>query len=177
MALDGLGDLGDKRGLGCLVEVFLHIRVGDAVAQDLVAALPESLRNVGAVLVDAEIHLGFDRDVEGVEQLEQAPDADPIAVIAPREDAVAVRLVRRRDGRALALAEAELLYVDGDIDGKTSPVRPVVDRAGGDVGIGITTVCANHDNLDPGRRRERSRWTHSCAAALPTGLKSCSPTP
>ena len=82
MALDGLGDLGDERGLGCLVEVFLHIRVGDAVAQDLVAALPESLWNVGAVLVDAEIHLGFDRDIEGVEQLEQAPDADPIAVIA-----------------------------------------------------------------------------------------------
>ena len=159
MALDGLGDLGDQRGLGCLVEVLLHVRVGDPVTQDLVAALPEGLRNVGAMLVDAEIHLGFDGHVEGVEQLEQAPDADPIAVIAPREDAVAVRLVRRRDGRALALAEAELLDVDRDVDGETGPVRPVVDRAGGDVGIGITTVGANHDDLDPGRRRELSRLT------------------
>ena len=66
---------------------------------------PERLRNVGAVLVDGEVHLGFDRDIESIEQLKQAPDADPIAVVAPREDAVAVGLVRRGDGRALALAE------------------------------------------------------------------------
>ena len=51
---------------------------------------------------------------------------------------MAVRLVRRRDGRALALAEAESLDVDRDIDGETGPVRPVVDRAGGDVGCDFT---------------------------------------
>ena len=61
-----------------------------------------------------------------VVQVEQAPDTNAIAVVAPAEDAVALRLVRRRDGRALADAVAERLDVERQVDGQPAPARPRV---------------------------------------------------
>ena len=78
----------------------------------------------GAVLVDGDVHLRLHGQAQLVEELEHAPDAHAIAVVAPAIDAVALRLVRRGDGRALADAVAERLDVDGDVDGQTAAAGP-----------------------------------------------------
>jgi hypothetical protein len=106
--------------------VSLLLGVRHAVAQDLIAALAELDGDVGAVIVDGDVHLRLGGQVERVEQLEHAPDADAIAVVAPAIDAVALRLVGRRDGHALAHAVGEGLDVDGDVDGQAPAARPRV---------------------------------------------------
>ena len=66
---------------------------------------------------------------ELVEQLEEPPDADAVAVVAPAVDAVALRLVGRRDGRALAHPEAEGLDVEREVDGEPPAARATSSRA------------------------------------------------
>src|SRR5207245_1701613 len=104
--LDRRRDVRDQIALGVLAQVALLLGIGDAVAENLVAPLAQPRRDVGAVLVDGYVHLRFQRKVELVGQLEESPDADAVAVVAPTEDAVALRLVGRSDRRALAHAPA-----------------------------------------------------------------------
>ena len=140
MLLDGGRHAGDQRALLRLAHVLLALGVGRAVTDDLVAALAQPLGDVGRRLVHLDVHLRLDRQVELVEELEQPPDADAVAVIAPGIDAGAHRLVRRRDGHALADAEAERLDIDGDVDGQARAVRPRVIGSLGDVRVLVASV-------------------------------------
>src|SRR5881397_385501 len=114
----------DQRALLVLVEMSLLLGVRDAVPEDLVSALAQPLGDVRRHLVDGRVHLGLGGKAELVEQLEQAPDAHAVAVVAPAVDAVALRLVRRRDGGALAGAEAEGLDVERHVDGQATAPGP-----------------------------------------------------
>src|SRR5207248_8112892 len=116
----------DQRALLVLAEMSLLVGVRDAVAEDLVTARPQPLGNVRRHLVDRGVHLSLSGNAELVEHLEQAPDAHAIAVVAPAVDAVALRLVGRRDGGALAGAEAERLDVERDVDGQAATAGPGV---------------------------------------------------
>jgi len=126
VALDGRGHPRDQLALHLLAQVPLLLGIGDAVAQDLVAALAQPGRDVRASFVDGRVHLSLGGDVELVEQIEEAPDAHAVAVVAPAIDAVAESLVRRGDGRALADAIAERLDVHRDVDGEPSAAGPRV---------------------------------------------------
>src|SRR5205823_3332739 len=106
----------DQRALGALRKPALLVGVRVAVAEDLVAALAETLGDVGRAVVDRGVHLRLGGNPELVEQLEQAPDADAIAVVTPAIDAVALRLVRRRDRRALPFPKAKRFDVERDVD-------------------------------------------------------------
>jgi hypothetical protein len=121
VALDGRGDAPDQLPLGGLGEVALLLGVGHAVAEDLVAPGAELRRDVGAMLVDRDVHLGLDRHAEGIEQLEHPPHADAVAVVPPAVDAGARGLVGRRDRHALADAVAERLDVDRDVPASRRP--------------------------------------------------------
>src|SRR4029453_1944262 len=96
----------------------LLVGVGHSVAEDLIAPRAQPARNVGRRLVDGGVHLRLGGKAELIEELEETPDAHTVAVVAPAENAVALRLVRRRDGRALAHPEAEGLDVEGNVDGE-----------------------------------------------------------
>jgi len=145
VALDRRRDVRDQLPLLVLAEVALLVRVRDAMPEDLVAALPQPRGDVGRDLVDLRVHLRLGRNAELVEQLEQPPDPDPIAVVAPAEDAVALRLVGRRDGRALPDAKAERLDVERDVDGETTTAGPGVIGTRRDVRVVVSTVRRQHD--------------------------------
>ena len=36
-----------------------------------------------AVLVDGRVHLGFDRDSQGIEEVQEPPDTDAIPIVTP----------------------------------------------------------------------------------------------
>ena len=117
------------------------------MAEDLVAAAAQRLGDLRAVCVDGGVHLRLDRQIEGVEERQQPPDADPVSVVAPREDAVARCLVGRRDCRALAAPEAERLDVHCDVDGEALAAGPGVVRAFGDRRVVVTSVGFEHGGV------------------------------
>src|SRR6185295_109713 len=75
-----------------------------------------------------------------VEQVEQAPHPDAVAVVAPGEGARVGCRAFHRDRMAEAGAEREVLDVDAEIDGEALAVRPVVVRALGDRRIVVALV-------------------------------------
>ena len=150
--LDGRGHALDQGALIGLVEMVLFVRVGLAMAKKLVAPRAQLLGDVGRHLVDRRVHLRLDRDVERVEHFEQAPHADPVAVVAPRKDRMALRLIGRRDRRALALAEGERLDVERDINRETLAIGPVVIGPRGNVGILVAAMCRQHAAPSPMNR-------------------------
>src|SRR5262245_41139514 len=142
---DGPRDARDQRTLAVLGQVPLLLGVGDAVPEDLVAATSESGGDVRTVIVDGDVHLRLGREPERVEEIEHAPDADTIAVVAPAEDAVALRLVRWRDGRPFPDAETERLDVDRDVDGQPPASRPHVVRPRDNAGVAIAAMSWQHE--------------------------------
>src|SRR5262249_10636502 len=162
VALDGGGDAADQLALQLLAQVPLLLGVGDAVAEDLVAARAQPGRDVRALVVHRGVHLRLDGEAELVEQLEQPPHADAVAVVAPAVHAVARRLVGRRDGRALADAEAERLDVHRHVDGEAAAARPRVVGPRDDAGVAVAVVSGKHagpprGRCGAGRRRTRPR--------------------
>src|SRR5881409_2585493 len=150
--LDGGGDARDHGALLVLGHVLLALGVRHAVTDDLVAALSQPLGDVGGGLVDLDVHLRLDRQVELVEEVEEPPDPDAVAVVTPGIDAGAHRLVGRRDGDALAHAKAERFDVDRDVYGEARAVRPRVVRPLRDVGVVVASVAGQRHTTSYGRR-------------------------
>src|SRR5262249_12693902 len=121
-------------------------------------------------------------------------DADPVAVIAPGENAVTVGLVGRRNRGALAVAIAKLLNVDRHIDRQSPAPGPTVVWSPGDVGVAVSAVRVQHAVAPPGaignmsqNRSEDRDFTGtlqalclqalclqaSCALAFPPGALLC----
>ena len=113
---DRLRDGPNKGRLGLLRQVPLFLGVRDPVPQNLIPALPEFDRNIGAVLVDSDIHLGLYWNVEGIKQLKEPPDPDAIAIVAPGENAVTLGLIGRGNGRSFPGPIAELFDIEGHVD-------------------------------------------------------------
>src|SRR5258706_10146450 len=102
-----------------------------AVPDQLVTALDVRLDDLGAVVVERGVDERADRELERLEEVEAAPDADAVAVVAPRvvEDVGLGALRPERD--AEAGAEVEVLDVEADVDGEALLPRPAVIRATG----------------------------------------------
>src|SRR5206468_1846014 len=180
--LDGGGDARDHGALLVLGHVLLALGVRHAVTDDLVAALSQPLGDVGGGLVDLDVHLRLDRQVELVEEVEEPPDPDAVAVVTPGIDAGTHRLVGRRDGDALAHAEAERLDVDRDVHGEARAVRPRVVRPLRDVGVVVASVGGQRHTASYGRRGLSRISSYGYANAWPVIMPSadCStrgPTP
>src|SRR6185503_20423493 len=80
------------------------------------------------------------RQVVGFGELEQAPRAHAVAVVAPGEAAVIGRRVRRRVVAAEALAEGKVLHVETEMHSEALAFRPAVVLALGDCGIVVASV-------------------------------------
>ena len=87
------------------------------------------------VVVDRSIHQVAGGQVKVVKQVENTPDADAQAVIPPGIIAYVRRRARVGRGVAQALAETEMLNVQGEVNGQPLAVRPVVLRAFADGGV------------------------------------------
>jgi len=112
VALDRGGRLGDARPLLLARHVGLTLAVGPAMADDLVTAAAEGRDHLRAVVVERRVGQQRKRQVVGFGQLQQAPGANPVAVIAPGEAALVRRGVRRRVVVAQPLAERKVLDVE-----------------------------------------------------------------
>jgi hypothetical protein len=100
-----------------------------AVADQLVAALDVRLHHFRAVVVERGVDQRADRDLQCVEQLQAAPHADAVAVVAPgMVEHVGLGALRAERG-AEAGAEVEVLDVEADVDREALPARASGSRA------------------------------------------------
>jgi hypothetical protein len=96
------------------------------VGHDLVAALAEGVGDLRRVLVDQAVGVVRRRQPELVEELEQAPDADAVAVVAPGIVAVGLRLSGLRRVVAEPGAEGKPLDVGRQAEREALALRPRV---------------------------------------------------
>ena len=126
MPRDRLRDLTQDVFLVGLPQAAQVLRVAACVRNDLVAAPADGVGDLRRVLVDQAVRAVPGGELELVQQVEQAPDADPIAVVAPGIIAVRLRLAGLRRVVAEARAEGEPLDVGGDGEREPPALGPCV---------------------------------------------------
>jgi hypothetical protein len=113
--------------------------VGAAVASHVVAAGFDLFHDLRVVVADAAVQKNRGKQFQLVQDLEQAPIADPVAVVAPGE--IARRLLAAAHRIHSQPAEGEMLDVERDIEGEPLASRPVVVFALDDRRIGVSGVA------------------------------------
>jgi hypothetical protein len=78
-----LGRRTNKFGFAGFIEMALFVRIRDTMAENLIATRAQTCRDIGAMLVDGRIHLGFDGDSQGIEEVKEPPDTDAIPIVTP----------------------------------------------------------------------------------------------
>src|SRR5207253_1070563 len=118
--------LGDEGALRFARQLALPLRIRAAVADDLVASRAVRRHDFGAVVVQGAVGDRRDRQAKRVEELQAAPGADAVAVVAPAviED-VGLR-AGRRELRAQSFAEGKVLEVVADVEREALALRPSV---------------------------------------------------
>src|SRR5262249_34077293 len=128
-----LRDVIDQPLLVELPQVVLPFGIGAAVADHLVAARSDLVGDLRMILVEERVDVVRGGKFQLLEQLEQPPDADAVAVVAPRVIPLLLRLAFLRGVPAGAFAIGVDLYVGRGAEGKPLAVRPrivlaLVDR-------------------------------------------------
>ena len=129
VARNGLGRVGDQAAFLGLGQHRLAFGIGAAMAGHLVAARPMGGHQVWRVVVHraVEQHGRGHRDL--IQQVQQPPAADPVAIVAPGE----VQHIRLRPAGgefgAQPFPEGEMLQIDAEIDGELRPTRPGIGGA------------------------------------------------
>jgi len=136
------------------------------VRHELVAALNHALADLWMVLEDHRVQVVGERARELVEEIEHAPDADAVAVVAPR--VVALRLRRRAAGRVGAEAGAvgKVLDVVAEVDGEPLAAGPRVVLAAVDWQIVVAAVGWQPHGVPP---VGHSRWRECSIRTRPRG--------
>src|SRR5712692_2099964 len=161
-----------------LVHLSLALGIRMAVADQLVAALRERLDDFRAVVVERSVDERADWQLERIEELEAAPYADAVAVVAPREvEDVGLGGFRPERG-AEARAEIEVLDVEADAHGQPPAFRPAVVRPPRDGRVAVAPVRfqgpMHRIRAWPARRAPKA--TLRCRSRLPCG-RSCRAAP
>src|SRR4051812_19657169 len=118
----------EKLALVLFPEFPLPLGVRVAVADQLVAALHASFDEFGTVVVERGVEDYAGGQLERVEELEAAPGADAVAVVAPGVVEDIGLGAFRAEGGAEARAEFEVLEVEAEVDGETFAAWPTVIR-------------------------------------------------
>ncbi len=126
MALDRLSHLAQQPLLVGLPHPAQVLGVGAAVRDHFVAALADRRHHLRRVVVDERVGVVRGRQLQLVEEVEQAPDADAVAVVAPGVVAVRLRLAGLRRVVAEPGAEGKPLDVGGEDEGEALSARPAV---------------------------------------------------
>ena len=140
----------------------LALRVAAPVRHDLVAPRAERRRQVRAMIVDRTVDERCAGQTELVEEVEHAPRADAVAVLAPRPVQHVGLPMRWRALGAQSFAEREMLEVDGDVAGQARATRPgelrtIADRRIGEAPvIGQRGHAPSFPRAPPGSMRDNS---------------------
>src|SRR5690606_24031464 len=153
--------IGDHSALGLYVHARLGLGVRVTVAHHFVASRHDALRYLRHRFAHRRIEQMAQGQAELVHKVEYPPDAHAQSIIAPAE---VTRVWRRpqRGGRVpQALAEAEVFYVQRDIERQSLALGPLEWRALMNGRIIIAVMMPDMHGA-PGRQTER---THSCWGA------------
>src|SRR5215470_15688203 len=136
---DDLGALLDGARLVLLPHRPQQLGVGAAVAEYVVTAGFDLFDDLGVVIADAAVEKNRSGQLELVQDLEQAPIADSVAVVAPGEIARGLLAAAHRI-HPEAGAEGEMLDIERDVEGEPLASGPVVVFALDDRRIGVSGV-------------------------------------
>jgi hypothetical protein len=138
--LDDLGAFLDGARLVMLPHAPQQLGIGTAMADHVITAGFDLFDDLRVVIADAAIQQDRGGQLQLVEDLEQAPIADPVAVIAPGEIArgllTAADRIHPQSG-----AEREMLDIERDVEGEPLALRPTVVFALDDRGICVSAVA------------------------------------
>src|SRR5436190_1446858 len=192
MLLDRRGGFADAGALFFERHVGLTLGVGAAMADDLVAVLAERRDHLRAVVVELAVDEQRVRQVVSLCELEQAPRADAVAVVAPGEAARVGLRMRRRVVVTEPIAEGHVLDVQAEVHRETLAAGPAVVLALGDGGVVVAAVALQfHLRRPPGQSvgimlpawispSATARWPpppRPCAATSASPAKRSSPWP
>ena len=116
------------RALVVLPHAAQQLGIGAAVADHVVAARFDLVDDLRIVVADRAVEQDGGRQLELVENLEQAPVADAVAVVAPGIVARGLLAAAHRV-HADAGAEREMLDVERDVEGEPLAARPACSPA------------------------------------------------
>ena len=142
--IDLFGRFLDERAFARLVHRALTFGIGPAVADDFVAAFHDCGPNLGTVFENLGIDDHAEGNLELVEHLQNPPESDTVAVVAPREVHHVRFRLGRRDRHTETLAEGKLFHVEGDVYGQPLAVGPVIGLALGDRNVRIAVMAFQH---------------------------------
>ena len=140
MFCDNLGAFLNRARLVVLPHSAQQLGIGAAMAEHVVAAGFDLFHDLRVVVADAAVQKDGGGQLELVEDLEQPPVADPVAVVAPGE--VARGLLGAADRiHPQPGAEREMLDVERDVEGEPLASRPVVVFPLDDGRIGVSAMA------------------------------------
>src|SRR5262249_6884672 len=143
--------------------------VGAAVGDDLVAALADRVHDLRRVPVEQAVAVVPGRQLQLVEQLEQAPDADAVAIVPPGVVAVGLRLTGLRRVVPEPGAEGEPFDVGRDRERETRAARPAVVLALGQGNVVVAIVLRERE-LDRHRQSALAPEAFTTGASLAISL-------
>src|SRR6266705_1817659 len=140
VAGESLGRLADKALFVGLPQPAQVLRIGAAVGDDLVPARAYAREDLRRVVVEQAVGVVRERQLQLVCEVEQAPDADAVAVVAPGIVALRLRLARLGVVVPEPRAEGEALDVGGDAECQALAPRPGIILALGDRNVVVERV-------------------------------------
>src|SRR5262245_5950390 len=176
MFLEHGGAFFDRAHLVLLPHAPQQFCIGTSMAEHVVAARSDLFYDLRIVIAHAAVQQDRGGQLQLIEDFEQAPIADPIAIVAPRE--VARRLLTAADGiHAEPSAEREVLDVERDIEGEPLAIRPTVVFAFDDRRVGVPVVGGESQHWGaPFRQLLPSNDAALAVANLPCAKRAAGPT-
>src|SRR6185437_2765190 len=108
--------LDDARLVGFPAEIVEVLGIDAPMRNDFVTAAANALEDLRSLAVEHAVHVVYERDIELVGKVEQPPDADAVAVVAPRIIAIGLRLAVLGIVVTAAFAERMHRDVGGDAE-------------------------------------------------------------
>jgi hypothetical protein len=118
----------------------LALGVGAAVPDEFIAARFQGIDDTRRIIENGGVDQVSCRQVQFIEQVEAAPDANPVAVISPgKSSGIRCRACHGQEV-TFTRAECEVFDVETEIDRQPLPVRPAIVRTVDDWRIGVAIM-------------------------------------
>ena len=141
VAGEGVGHVLDRaRFIRFPLEVVQILGIGAAMGDDFVVAAADGVENLRRFFIQPAIGVMRGGQFHFVEHIEKAPDADAVAVVAPRIIAMGLRLAVLGVVVAAPLAERETFDIGRQTECETLATGPVVVLALGDRRVIVAPV-------------------------------------
>src|SRR6266571_698214 len=169
--------LADKALLVGLPHLAEILRVGAAVSDDLIASRADAREDLRRVVVEQAVRIVSERQLQLLGEVEQAPDADAVAVVAPGIVSLRLGLARlgvvvpepRAEGEALALRPGIVLALgDGNVVVARVPREKISGHAGGS--LAQSALAPESMTIFPSFTTSARIWAENCSGVLIIGV-------